>query len=40
MAGRAKATDIQKNPDNPLHKRYMDGDPEINKLVIDLIKNG
>lgn len=40
MAGRAKATDIQKNAQNPLHKRYMDGDPEINQLVIDLIKNG
>lgn len=40
MAGRAKATDIQKNPQNPLHKRYMEGDPEINQQVIDLIKNG
>ena len=40
MAGRAKATDIQKNPQNPYHQRYMDGDQEINKLVLDLIKNG
>lgn len=40
MAGKAKGIDIIKNPDNPYHKRYMEGDQEINKLVLDLIKNG
>ena len=40
MAGKAKGVDIIKNPQNPYHQRYMDGDPEINKLVLDLIKNG
>jgi hypothetical protein len=40
MAGRAKATDIQKNPANPYHQRYMDGDQAVNEMVIDLIKNG
>jgi hypothetical protein len=40
MAGKAKGIDIIKNPDNPYHKRYMDGDQEINRLVLDLIKNG
>jgi hypothetical protein len=40
MAGKAKGIDIIKNPQNPYHERYMNGDPEINNLVLDLIKNG
>jgi hypothetical protein len=40
MAGKAKGIDIIKNPQNPYHERYMNGDPEINTLVLDLIKNG
>jgi hypothetical protein len=40
MAGAAKARDIQMNPQNPYHARYVDGDKEINKLVLDLYKNG
>jgi hypothetical protein len=40
MAGKAKGIDIIKNPQNPYHQRYMAGDQEINKLVLDLIKNG
>jgi len=40
MAGSAKGRDIQMNPQNPYHQRYVDGDKEINKLVLDLLKNG
>jgi hypothetical protein len=40
MAGAAKARDIQMNPQNQYHQRYVNGDKEINKLVLDLLKNG
>lgn len=40
MVGRARAMDIMKNPDNPLHKRYHSGDREIGQLVTDLIARG
>jgi hypothetical protein len=38
MVGKARAFDIMKNPDNPLHKRYTSGDKEIAALVTDLLK--
>jgi hypothetical protein len=40
MVGRARAMDIMKNPDNPMHKRYHSGDREIGQLVTDLIARG
>jgi hypothetical protein len=40
MAGKARAFDIMKNPDNPLHKRYASGDREIADLVTDILKRG
>jgi hypothetical protein len=38
MVGRARAFDIMKNPQNPLHARYAGGDREIADLVTDLLK--
>jgi hypothetical protein len=38
MVGRARAFDIMKNPQNPLHTRYTSGDREIADLVTDLLK--
>ena len=34
---RDKALDIMKNPSNPLHTRYRNGDPEVNKQVLALL---
>jgi hypothetical protein len=34
---RTKALDIMKNPSNPLHTRYRNGDPEVNKQVLALL---
>lgn len=38
MVGKARAFDIMKNPQNPLHQRYKTGDKEIAALVTDLLK--
>jgi hypothetical protein len=38
MVGKARAMDIMKNPQNPLHQRYKSGDREIANLVTDLLK--
>jgi hypothetical protein len=38
MVGKARAMDIMKNPQNPLHTRYSSGDKEIADLVTDLLK--
>lgn len=38
LVGKTRAFDIMKNPDNPLHKRYISGDREIANLVTDLLK--
>lgn len=38
MVGKARAMDIMKNPQNPLHQRYKSGDKEIATLVTDLLK--
>ena len=40
MVGKARAMDIMRNPDNPLHKRYTSGDREIANLVTDLLSKG
>ncbi len=40
LAGKARASDIMKNPENPWHKRYQDGDPEAAALVTSLLKQG
>lgn len=40
MVGKARAMDIMKNPDNPMHKRYHSGDREIGQLVSDLLARG
>jgi hypothetical protein len=40
LAGKARAQDIMKNPDNPWHKRYQDGDPEAAALVTSLLRQG
>jgi hypothetical protein len=38
MVGKARAMDIMRNPDNPMHKRYQSGDREVANLVTDLLK--
>ena len=38
MVGKARAMDIMKNPDNPMHKRYQAGEREVTNLVTDLLK--
>lgn len=38
MGGKARATDIMRNPENPWHKRYQDADPEAVALVTGLLK--
>ena len=40
MTGQARAMDIMRNAENPLHQRYKDGDREIAALVTSLLKNG
>lgn len=40
MGGKARATDIMRNPENPWHKRYAEGDPEAVALVTGLLKAG
>jgi hypothetical protein len=38
MGGKARATDIMRNAENPWHKRYSEGDPEAVALVTGLLK--
>jgi hypothetical protein len=38
MGGKARATDIMRNAENPWHKRYAEGDPEAVALVTGLLK--
>jgi hypothetical protein len=38
--GKLKAKDIQTNPDNPLYKKYQEGDPETVAYVRSLNQNG
>jgi hypothetical protein len=40
MGGKARATDIMRNPENPWHKRYNEADPEAVALVTGLLKQG
>lgn len=40
MNGKARATDIMRNPENPWHKRYNEGDAEAVALVTGLLKQG
>ena len=39
MVGKTRAMDIMKNPQNPMHQRYISGDKEIADLVTDLLKS-
>jgi hypothetical protein len=38
MGGKARAMDVMRNPENPWHKRYSDGNPEAVALVTGLLK--
>lgn len=40
LAGKARADDIMKNPENPWHKRYQEGDREAAALVTSLLRQG
>lgn len=40
ISGVARAKDIQTNPDNPLHKKYADGDPDVVQMVRGYLQQG
>lgn len=40
LNGQAMARDIQTNPQNPLHKKYTDGDPDTVQRVRNMIQQG
>jgi hypothetical protein len=37
---KAKAKDIQTNPDNPYHKKHWQGDPDVQRMVREYWRKG